>query len=142
MARACRSPDHTRVQVVRGVPPELEVEGRGARGIIWNELAERGKREAGGRLPGKDSKCPGESASAETLWRKPASNLRTLGQEPPVSDVLDLVRGTLDLFILKTLTWGPMHGLAILRWIEQVTENDFNSSQAQKHPARNTEYND
>ena len=37
-----------------------------------------------------------------------------------MSDELDLVRGTLDLFILKTLTWGPMHGLAILRWIERV----------------------
>ena len=26
---------------------------------------------------------------------------------------LDLVRGTLDLLILKTLSWGPMHGLAV-----------------------------
>ncbi len=26
---------------------------------------------------------------------------------------LDLVRGTLDLLILKTLTWGPMHGYSI-----------------------------
>ena len=25
---------------------------------------------------------------------------------------LGLLRGTLDLFILKTLSWGPMHGLA------------------------------
>src|SRR3954447_12491312 len=34
---------------------------------------------------------------------------------------LSLLRGTLDLFILKTLSWGPMHGLAVLQWIERTT---------------------
>lgn len=34
---------------------------------------------------------------------------------------LDLLRGTLDLLILRTLSWTPMHGLAVVRWIEQVT---------------------
>ena len=36
---------------------------------------------------------------------------------------LSLLRGTLDLFILKTLSWGPMHGLAVLQWIERTTGN-------------------
>ena len=27
---------------------------------------------------------------------------------------VDLMRGTLDLLILKALSWGPMHGLAVL----------------------------
>ena len=40
-----------------------------------------------------------------------------LGKTP-----LDLVRGTFDLIILKTLSWGPMHGLGVLRWIERTTE--------------------
>ena len=35
---------------------------------------------------------------------------------------LDLLRGTLDLLILKTLSWGPMHGLGVLRWIERATD--------------------
>jgi transcriptional regulator len=35
---------------------------------------------------------------------------------------VELIRGTLDLFVLKTLTWGPMHGLGIPRWIDQVTD--------------------
>jgi PadR family transcriptional regulator PadR len=52
-----------------------------------------------------------------------------------VSDDLDLVRGTLDLFILKTLTWGPMHGLAILRWIEQVTESRLQIEEGALYPA-------
>lgn len=52
-----------------------------------------------------------------------------------MSDDLDLVRGTLDLFILKTLTWGPMHGLAILRWIEQVTESRLQIEEGALYPA-------
>ena len=30
---------------------------------------------------------------------------------------LDLLQGTLDLLILKTLTWGPRHGYATASWI-------------------------
>ena len=52
-----------------------------------------------------------------------------------MSDDLDLVRGTLDLFILKTLTWGPMHGLAILRWIEQITESRLQIEEGALYPA-------
>ena len=36
-------------------------------------------------------------------------------------DSLDLLRGTLDVLILKALTWGPRHGYAVARWIEDVT---------------------
>jgi len=52
-----------------------------------------------------------------------------------VSDDLDLLRGTLDLFVLKTLTWGPMHGLAILRWIEGVTESRLQIEEGALYPA-------
>jgi len=52
-----------------------------------------------------------------------------------VSDDLDLIRGTLDLFILKTLTWGPMHGLAILRWIEHVTDSGLQVEEGALYPA-------
>jgi transcriptional regulator len=37
-------------------------------------------------------------------------------------DVSDLLHGTLDVLVLKTLSWGPMHGYAIATWIEQRTE--------------------
>jgi PadR family transcriptional regulator len=30
----------------------------------------------------------------------------------------ELLRGTLDALILKTLTWGPRHGYGIARWIK------------------------
>jgi transcriptional regulator len=34
-------------------------------------------------------------------------------------DASDLLHGTLDVLILKTLSWGPMHGYAVAEWIEQ-----------------------
>jgi transcriptional regulator len=30
-----------------------------------------------------------------------------------------LLKGTLDLLVLKTLSWGPMHGFEIVRWLEE-----------------------
>ena len=33
----------------------------------------------------------------------------------------DLLYGTLDVLVLKTLAWQPMHGYAITKWIEQRT---------------------
>ena len=29
-----------------------------------------------------------------------------------------VVRGTLDVLVLKTLSWGPMHALEIITWLE------------------------
>ena len=34
----------------------------------------------------------------------------------------DLLHGTLDVLVLKTLSWQPMHGYAILRFLEQRTD--------------------
>lgn len=34
---------------------------------------------------------------------------------------LDLLQGTLDVLVLKTLSWEPMHGYAISHWIAQRT---------------------
>lgn len=33
----------------------------------------------------------------------------------------DRLHGTLDALILKTLSWGPRHGYAIARWLEDTT---------------------
>ena len=48
---------------------------------------------------------------------------------------LDLVCGTLDLLILKTLSWGPMHGLAVLRWIEETTKDQLQVEEGALYPA-------
>ena len=38
------------------------------------------------------------------------------------SQTLDLLQGTVDVLILKTLSWESMHGYAIAKWIEQRSE--------------------
>lgn len=53
----------------------------------------------------------------------------------PHPEDLELIRGTLDLLILKTLAWGPMHGLAVVRWIEQVTEDRLQVEEGALYPA-------
>ena len=47
----------------------------------------------------------------------------------------DLVRGTLDMLILKTLTLQPMHGLGISRRIEQLTDGVFQVKPGSLFPA-------
>jgi transcriptional regulator len=37
----------------------------------------------------------------------------------------DVIQGTLDMLILKTLSLEPMHGFGIARRIEQITQNVF-----------------
>jgi transcriptional regulator len=34
---------------------------------------------------------------------------------------LDVLQGTLDVLILRTLAWSPMHGYAVSRWIRERT---------------------
>jgi transcriptional regulator len=34
----------------------------------------------------------------------------------------ELLYGTLDVLVLKTLSWQPMHGYAITTWIQQRTD--------------------
>ena len=36
---------------------------------------------------------------------------------------LDLLKGTLDVLVLKTLSWGPRHGYAVSRWIAETTDD-------------------
>jgi len=38
------------------------------------------------------------------------------------ADSLDLLQGTLDVLVLRTLMWGEMHGYAVSRWIRQRTD--------------------
>ena len=38
------------------------------------------------------------------------------------ADELELLQGTLDVLVLKTLTWGPRHGYAVARWIRETSD--------------------
>ena len=48
---------------------------------------------------------------------------------------IDFLRGTLDLIILKTLSWGPTHGYGIARWIEQCTDDVLQVEEGSLYPA-------
>jgi PadR family transcriptional regulator, regulatory protein PadR len=37
----------------------------------------------------------------------------------------DVIQGTLDMLILKTLSLEPMHGFGISRWVEQISRGVF-----------------
>jgi len=38
---------------------------------------------------------------------------------------MEILQGTLDLLILRTLEWEPMHGVGVAARIEQVTRGTF-----------------
>jgi PadR family transcriptional regulator PadR len=36
-----------------------------------------------------------------------------------------LLRGTLDLLVLKALSWAPLHAFEIAQWLEQRSDGEF-----------------
>ena len=47
----------------------------------------------------------------------------------------DLFVGTLDVLILKAVSWGPTHGYAIGRWIRQTTNDVLQVQEGALYPA-------
>ena len=47
----------------------------------------------------------------------------------------DRLRGTLDILVLKTLSWGPRHGYAIARWLEDTTADALQIEEGSLYPA-------
>jgi PadR family transcriptional regulator, regulatory protein PadR len=52
-----------------------------------------------------------------------------------MADATELLHGTLDALVLKTLSWGPRHGYAIARWIEEITEDGLRIEEGSLYPA-------
>src|SRR5205823_2827020 len=51
------------------------------------------------------------------------------------SEPIELLQGTLDLLILKTLSWGTTHGYGIARWIEHITRDVLRIEEGSLYPA-------
>jgi len=47
----------------------------------------------------------------------------------------EILRGTLDLLVLQALSWGPAHGYAVARWIEQATGDALAIGEGTLYPA-------
>jgi PadR family transcriptional regulator, regulatory protein PadR len=52
---------------------------------------------------------------------------------PPQS--VDLLQGTLEFLVLKTLSWGALHGFAIARWIRKTTDDALEIEEGALYPA-------
>jgi transcriptional regulator len=53
-----------------------------------------------------------------------------------VSDTnVGLLQGSLDLLVLKTLSWQPMHGFGIARWIQRLTDDALQVEEGSLYPA-------
>lgn len=50
-------------------------------------------------------------------------------------DQSDLLQGTLELLVLKTLSLGPMHGWGISQRIQQMSRDVFQVNQGSLYPA-------
>ncbi|MGI8497132.1 MAG: PadR family transcriptional regulator [Gemmatimonadaceae bacterium] len=52
-------------------------------------------------------------------------------RQPPA----EILRGTLDLLILRAVSWGPAHSYGIARWIEQATRDELRIDDSSLYPA-------
>lgn len=48
---------------------------------------------------------------------------------------IDLLRSSLDLLILKALSWGPRHGYGVAEWIEDATNDALSVEEGTLYPA-------
>jgi PadR family transcriptional regulator, regulatory protein PadR len=51
------------------------------------------------------------------------------------NETLELVKGSLDVLILKTLSRGPAHGYAVSRWLREVTKDALQVGEGALYPA-------
>jgi PadR family transcriptional regulator, regulatory protein PadR len=47
----------------------------------------------------------------------------------------DILRGTLDLLVLRALSWGTAHGYGVARWIEFATDDALAVGEGTLYPA-------
>ena len=52
-----------------------------------------------------------------------------------MADATELLHGTLDTLVLKTLSWGPRHGYGIARWIQETTDDALQIGEGSLYPA-------
>ena len=52
-----------------------------------------------------------------------------------MADSTELLHGTLDTLILRTLSWGPRHGYAVARWIQDISSDALQIGEGSLYPA-------
>jgi transcriptional regulator len=49
--------------------------------------------------------------------------------------MIDVLQGTLEFLILRTLAWGPQHGFGIAKWVRTVTDGRLQIEDGALYPA-------
>jgi PadR family transcriptional regulator, regulatory protein PadR len=52
-----------------------------------------------------------------------------------MAETTDVLKGTLDLMILKALSWGPTHGYGLTKWIRHTTDDALQVEDGALYPA-------
>jgi PadR family transcriptional regulator PadR len=52
-----------------------------------------------------------------------------------VPEPLTVLKGTLDVLVLKALTWRPMHGFEVTAWLEAASERSLDHDDAALYQA-------
>ena len=55
--------------------------------------------------------------------------------DDPMTDSLHLLKGTVDVLILRALEHGPRHGYSVAEWIEAVTDGTLAIEEGTLYPA-------
>lgn len=53
----------------------------------------------------------------------------------PVKVDLEFKRGAIELLVLKAVSWAPMHGFAIAKWVQATTEDALRVEEGSLYPA-------
>jgi transcriptional regulator len=51
------------------------------------------------------------------------------------AETIELLQGTLDVLVLKALSWGPLHGYGVARWLQQTTDDVLSIEEGSLYPA-------
>ncbi|MHB1862854.1 MAG: PadR family transcriptional regulator [Gemmatimonadaceae bacterium] len=52
-----------------------------------------------------------------------------------MGDSLDILHGTMDVLILRAVSWEPVHGYGVARWIEWATGEALRVEEGTLYPA-------
>jgi transcriptional regulator len=53
----------------------------------------------------------------------------------PAAVDLEFKRGAIELLVLKAVSWGPMHGYSIAKWIQTTTDDALRVEEGSLYPA-------
>ena len=91
---------------------------------------------AEGRCPALSDRRPDTARRHATRWVRDALTFdNTVASLLSVSDRADLLQGTLDLLVLKSLLLAPLHGWGISKRIRELSRDVLQVNQGSLYPA-------